>query len=217
MAQDKQLTPEKQLLNLIEKPAVRGSLHAAAIKYHGLSLFSFAALKGRLAFLKNRISKAGAPQLDIRVINGFLKLSVVILSLYFMINLFFFLFHLKQGLKINPEKPGREGFAQVVSPLKAASYYLEQVRERDIFRMGQRKASVQGSKGPSQALLEATQYLRLVGISWSADPDVMIEDTKNQRTLFLKKGRTIDNDVKVEAIFKDKVVLSFRGEEVELR
>jgi hypothetical protein len=45
----------------------------------------------------------------------------------------------------------------------------------------------------------------------------MIEDTKTQRTLFLKKGQRIDNEIKVEAIFKDKVILSYKGEEIELK
>jgi hypothetical protein len=55
-----------------------------------------------------------------------------------------------------------------------------------------------------------------VGISWSDDPDVMIEDTKTQRTFFLKKGQMID-DIKLEAVFKDKVILNYLGEEIELK
>jgi type II secretory pathway component PulC len=66
-------------------------------------------------------------------------------------------------------------------------------------------------------VVEATKHLRLVGISWSDDPDIMIEDTKTQRTLFLKKGKLIDNEIKVQAVFKDKVILSYNGEEIELR
>jgi type II secretory pathway component PulC len=56
-----------------------------------------------------------------------------------------------------------------------------------------------------------------VGISWSADPDVMIEDGKTQRTIFLKKGQLVDNEIRVEAVFKDKVILSYKGEEIELK
>jgi type II secretory pathway component PulC len=82
--------------------------------------------------------------------------------------------------------------------------------------MGAKKIS-NTVKGPSSRIIEATQNLKLVGISWSNDPDVMIEDTQNHRTLFLKKGRLINNEIKVEAIFKDKVVLSYQGEEIELR
>jgi hypothetical protein len=59
MAEDKPLTPEKQLLNIIEKPMSHSSLRAAAIKYRSLSLFSLSAIKARLAFLKNRFDMAG--------------------------------------------------------------------------------------------------------------------------------------------------------------
>src|SRR3989338_4347464 len=74
------------------------------------------------------------------------------------------------------------------------------------------------AQAQTKRITELTKNLRLVGISWSADPDVMIEDTNMQRTFFLKKGQVMENiNVKVEAVFKDKVVLSCDGEEAELR
>ena len=108
------------------------------------------------------------------------------------------------------------------SILKAVSYYLEKARGRDIFQMVRdeepRAKSVSRANPPSQRITELIKNLRLVGISWSADPDVMIEDTNLQRTFFLKKGQIIENiNVKVEAVFKDKVVLTCEGEEAELR
>ena len=108
------------------------------------------------------------------------------------------------------------------SILKAAAYYLEKARGRDIFQMVRdeepRSKTVSRANPPSQRITELIKNLRLVGISWSADPDVMIEDTNMQRTFFLKKGQIIENiNVKVEAVFKDKVVLTCEGEEAELR
>ena len=44
----------------------------------------------------------------------------------------------------------------------------------------------------------------------------MIEDKQSVKTFFVKRGQMI-GPVKVEAIFKDKVVLSYEGEEIELR
>jgi type II secretory pathway component PulC len=57
----------------------------------------------------------------------------------------------------------------------------------------------------------------LVGIAWSNDPEAMIEDGKNKRTFFVKRGQTLDDEVKVVTIFKDKVILTFKGKEFELR
>ena len=46
---------------------------------------------------------------------------------------------------------------------------------------------------------------------------MIIEDKAIQKTYFVKRGQTVGNNVKVEAVFKDKVVLSFDGQEFELR
>ncbi|MBP7215994.1 MAG: hypothetical protein KBA46_01790 [Candidatus Omnitrophica bacterium] len=226
MAQEKPLqSPEKELLKLIEKPMHKDSLQAATIRYHGQSFFSFGALKGRFAFLKNKFKDLKSAHLaifDLKVINRILLVGIAVLVLYFMVSATFSFMRLKKEVsftfKAHDVKDVKS--PQVNSFLKAASFYLEKARARDIFSMSERAASTEHtmfSKGPSQKLQELVEPLRLVGISWSDDPDVMVEDTKNPRTLFLKKGQLIDGKLKVQAVFKDKVILSYNGEEIELR
>jgi type II secretory pathway component PulC len=103
---------------------------------------------------------------------------------------------------------------------KVVSYYLEKVRERDIFKIGGKRtaASIESKevKTPTSRIIEATENLKLVGISWSSDPDAMIEDAKAVRTFFVKVGQMI-GEVKVQAIFKDRVILRYSGEEIDLR
>lgn len=225
MAQFKQNTPEKQLLDLIEKPGGQKSLQSAVIKYHGLSLFSFGALKGRASFLKNRlrdIFKDGRLyQLNVKTLNRVLKLFALILFLYFIINLAVSIAGLRKdlNLKVEPVKRAETESTPVASLLKTVTYYLEKARERDIFNMGAKRPldAALANRGSTSRILEATKDFRLVGIAWSNDPDVMIEDTKNQRTLFLKKGQLVDNEIKLKAVYKDKVILSYGQEEIELR
>jgi hypothetical protein len=73
----------------------------------------------------------------------------------------------------------------------------------------------------AEALSEAqilAQQLGLVGIGWSDDPDVMVENTETKKIYFLKRGERIDGLIKVEAIFEDKVILTYdNGKEMELR
>lgn len=193
MAEDRPLTPEKQLLNIIEKPMSPGSLRAATIKYHSLSLFSLSAIKGRFAFLKNRFDMSGGFQHpDIKLLNIVLRACVFILAFYFVANLATEVARLKKDFKfrVKMEKAEAQSAQEIVSALKAPSYYLEKSRERDIFTIGMKKQAAEGgalSGGPSQAIIEATKDLKLVGVSWSNDPDVMIEDTKTQRTFFPEK------------------------------
>lgn len=102
--------------------------------------------------------------------------------------------------------------------LKKVDYYLDKVKKRDIFKMGMaaRPENVVET-GPSSKAVEATQNFRLVGISWSNDPDAMVEDIKAMKTFFVKRGQLIGGEVKVESIAKDKIVLRFGQELVELR
>jgi hypothetical protein len=101
--------------------------------------------------------------------------------------------------------------------LKKIEYYLDQVKKRDIFKMGMAaKQENTIDAGPSSKAVEATQNLKLVGISWSDDPDAMVEDIKAMKTFFVKKGQLI-GEVKVENVTKDKIVLRFGQELIELR
>lgn len=201
----------------------RGPIHTATIKHQGLGLFSVGVLKGRFSFFKHHF-KGGFKfgdfaQLDIRLVNLVLQCIAGVLAFYFIFSLVSSTMSLRKGFTIKIATVEKEAkVSQTISFLKAASYYLEKARERDIFTMGTKKISqmVTGKSSISK-ITEETKDLRLVGISWSTDPDVMIEDTKNKRTLFLKKGQLIDNRVKLKAVFKDKVVLSYSGEEIELR
>lgn len=224
MSAERPASPEKQLLNLIEEPKGRSSVKAVAMKRRGLSFLSFGALKGRFTFFKDKLRrdiKEGKPaQLDIKALNGLLRFLVLILAVYLIISISLSVLNGNKKLEVETKKAGERQMSkgQATSFMRAASYYLEKTRERDIFKMGRRRLPLEeaAAKGPSQRILDATQNLKLVGISWSDDPDIMIEDTKLQRTYFLKKSQSIDK-VKIEAVFKDKVVLSFEGEEIELK
>ena len=223
MAQERPLTPEKQLLKIIEDPKTNEAIvKAQAIRRQGLSLFSYGAWLGRLSFFKEGFAnwfKEGPTrqQLDVKGINKFLGLSVVALTVYFMANFSASYMNLKKA----PNMMGkaslkRENYKDSSLSKKDVGYYLEKVRSRDIFKMGKPEVPAPVIQTVSSRILEETQNLKLVGISWSDDPDAMIEDTRSMKTFFIKRGQLI-GEVKVQAIFKDKVVLSYGGEETELR
>lgn len=57
---------------------------------------------------------------------------------------------------------------------------------------------------------------KLAGISWSGQPDAMILDTANRKTLFVKEGQMV-GDFRIQAIFVDRLILSNGQEEIELK
>ena len=226
MAQERPITPEKQLLRLIEDPKSKTTaVGAQAIKHQGLSLFSFSAWIGRISFFKDwfkrRLQRPKYHGFNTKIISKALGICIFVLTFYFINNLFTSFINLKKMpdlLEMKKEDLKPMSFQETSVSKKAVSYFLEKVRQRDIFKMGQKKAITAETvtSGSSSRIIEATQHLKLVGISWSNDPDAMIEDTKALRTFFVKRGGLI-GEIKVQAIFKDKVVLNYAGEEIELR
>lgn len=220
------LTPERQLLKLIEEPKAGVYNQKAAIKYRSLKLFSVAVLKGRFYFFREKIKRIIAEwrqfRFDFKVFNHMLEFSIALLIIYVVSSFLLSVIHLKKMAKseIKIEKVAKQPLElKLVSFLKAPSYYLAKARNRDIFRMGKIKTEDTGVVIPeplSSEIIELTKNLTIVGISWSGDPDILIEDTEEKRTYFLKRGQMIKG-LKVEAIFKDRVILSYQGEEIELR
>jgi hypothetical protein len=226
MAEERPSTPEKQLLKLIEEPKSKDSkvIQSAAKRHRGLSFFSPGAWLGRIAFFKDKAGelklKGGALHADVvKLTNNVLSVSVFILSVYLITNFSFGMNSLKKtpNLKSGIADASKQAVTfGSSSPLKEASYYLEKVKQRDIFKMGAKKQEEKVAQADTSRVKELTKDLRLVGISWSNDPDAMIEDTKATRTFFVKGGQMI-GDVLVKQILRDKVVLSYETEETELR
>ena len=229
MAPERSITPEKQLLKLIQ--AHRGkdevALQAHAIRYRSLSMLSFGAWLGRFSFsldwLRKKFQGVKGQSLDIKLINKVSLFFIYVLAFYFLLNLISSAINLRKVPNLDIKSP--EGVRALSftenSVLKdAASFYLEKVRGRDIFKIGAKKTTTANeentAKAPTSRIIEATANLKLVGISWSHDPDALIEDSKALRTFFVKVGQMI-GEVKVQAIFKDRVILRYGVEEIEIR
>ena len=230
MATERSITPEKQLLRLIEENKGKNpaAVQAQALRRRGMGIVSLGAWLGRFSFSKDwfrrRIESLRGQPLDIKSVNRILLLCAGVFILYFLASTTTALTRLSAPPDL--EAPASEGSSinlmERVFLKKAVSYYLEKIGQRDIFKMGavQKITGADGvqteMKVTSSRILDATETLKLVGISWSNDPDAIIEDTKDTKTFFVKIGQKI-GEVKVQAIFKDKVVLSYQGEETELK
>jgi len=226
MAENEPLTPEKQLLNLIENPK-QALLHVESAKRESKKWFSFSALKGRLAFwkgfsLKKWFSFALFTKSSggIRQLNRVLILFIIFMGVYFSYNTVQLSLDLKKASNLIL-KPDKEFLASMESvfELKNVSYYLEKFNNRSLFNVKEiPKPQVKEQEAPVSAQAsDATKDYSLVGIAWSSDPEAMVEHVKTSKTYFVKRGQNLENGVKVVTIFKDKVILSLSGKEFELR
>ncbi|MCK5083019.1 MAG: hypothetical protein KAR31_08960 [Candidatus Omnitrophica bacterium] len=165
---------------------------------------------------------------DIKGLNRILKVCIALLFVYLVGNFAMSRDRLKQVPEF-VSKSSRESKDIPAAELssKQISYYLEGPRSRDIFKFGDFGVPEIEENGdevaaPTEEVLShaevLAQQLGLVGIGWSDDPDVMVENVETKKIYFLKRGERIDNLIKVEAIFQDKVILTYdNGKEMELR
>jgi type II secretory pathway component PulC len=224
MAQRGPAIPEEQLLKLIRNPKTK-DLNQKKTKQQVFRVVSLSGLKGRLAFISQRLSgiftgKQKFPQLNLQTGNRILKFAIVVLSFVLVINVVVSMTQLEEV----PDFAVESTRSPISTPeddlsVKKISYYLEKVRSRDLFKFGdlpsrEPEPPPEEIQSPQETPLDS---LVLVGIGFSDDPDVMIKDAKTDKIYFLKRGDRIEGKAKVEAIFADKVILTYQGQELELR
>jgi hypothetical protein len=225
MAENESLTPEKQLLKLIENPK-QGFVRVESAKREGKKWFSFPALKGRFDFWKGTsikqwfsLKKFTRSSHGVEQVNTLLKVLIVLMAIYAAYSVFDMAKGIrKAGNLILPPDKAVADTAETIGGLQSVSYYLERIKGRNIFSSPQTAQKV--ADDTIAAIPEGEDPsgdCSLVGIAWSDDPEAMVEDKKLGRTFFVKRGQSLSNGVRVVTIFKDRVILSFRNKEFELR
>lgn len=233
MEQERPSTPEKQLLNLIEDPKEQ-NLSQKKIKRSSFSLFSFAALRGRFSFLVQSVRSGvflKSSYWTIKGINNLLKVCIMLLFFYLIGNFTISIIRLKETPEFMTRGSGSSSrIPKTVLSSRRISYYLDGPRSRNIFRFGdlqevkeeKQKDIVEEVAPPAEEVYTKAELLienlSLAGIGWSDDPDVMISNLDSGKMYFLKRGQRIEGIIKVEAIFENRVILTYdNGNEIELR
>ncbi len=196
--------------------------HKTRLARRRLKFFSWDAIKGTFSFFRGSFSggfKREWSWKDLKNINQVLTLGIFFLFLFSGIRLYFSISQARVAGDID-RVAKIESEALLPPPARPLSSYLEKVRSRNIFAMVEAPAMIE-TKDPREAVLaeeieEVRRRYSLVGISWSEDPDVLIEDSKAGKTFFLKRGQAL-GETKVQAIFRDRVILEYKGAEVELK
>ena len=214
-------TPEEQLLNLIEDGDGPSSLSLKRKKSSPFSFVSLGAFSALLARLKITIKdwlvqlKGGIDEPNLKVWNKALAVAAVILFVYLSADFSLRRLDIKQFIKKASAAKGRSFQQNVSTEVRPFLYYLEMVQRRDIFSPVKLRSVENPEDETKKALVTLVKDLRLVGISWGKDPQVIIEDTKDNKTYFLKAGDPISK-FKIDTILKDKVILDADGQKMEL-
>lgn len=96
------------------------------------------------------------------------------------------------------------------------STYAEAIGKRELFKPPKSEAvEEKPTTQKTESASDKLKYLSLIGIIGGERPQAVIEDKKDKKTYFLNKGQTV-SEMKVEDILKDRIILDFDGEKVEL-
>ncbi|HNQ50603.1 MAG TPA: hypothetical protein PLP56_04165 [Candidatus Omnitrophota bacterium] len=175
-----------------------------------------------LAELKDRVMsafKAGSGPFDIGLVNRGLIAVIGIMIVFAATGSSSAWRELRElsikEFTVSPAAKSEAGFKEIAT-MKGVAYYIGKLAGRDIFSRKPRQDDLSKEPVFSTKMADMTASLKLVGISMSDNPDAMIEDTKLQKTYFVKTGSTV-GDLRVDLITKDKVVLKYNKELFELR
>ena len=93
--------------------------------------------------------------------------------------------------------------------------YVKISRQRNIFSIDQNATVAKVGTVDKPDVRQTRSDLQLVGIYFSEEPEVIIEDKVERKTYFLKEGQNI-KEIKVKTIRKDRVILESDGIDWEL-
>ena len=212
---DAPLTPEEKLLRIIEAPP--GAARAMGPRRR-LQDFKFSLEFFKTKYGPKAVEKARA-LLNLRSLNVLL----VVLSVGATVFLVFdFLMGMPRSSVLDRiEASGKKIKAAdlTIEGLEPLAIYTQEITQRNIFSLPEpppAPAPAAQAPVPSPEATELTTNLKLVGIIWSDVPQAMLEDSKEQRTYLLNRGASIKG-ARVKDILKDRVILSYDNQDIEIR
>jgi len=210
--EENKITPEEQLLRIIEDPKTEKSKIPPPMKT------TYGSIKGLTAFFKNlHIQKDFFKRINLQTVN---KIILVICGVFTLFWLFDFI---KIGHILNKKLEKVIAEAQAYEPQNVNIMPLPEINIIDAVA-GAKKRNIytftlltSAAQSPIEADITAMiSNLKLVGIIWGDNPQAMIENTKEQKTYLLNKNDTVDQ-LTIKKILKDKVIFSKDEQEWELR
>jgi hypothetical protein len=103
--------------------------------------------------------------------------------------------------------------AELKQKIKSYDYYLQGIRNRQIFASMSSSPGLEKPVSPLNA--DILKDISLVGIISGDNPQAIIEDKKTQQTLYVTKGQYI-GEIQVEDIQEGKIIINYQNARYEL-
>lgn len=205
---DPSLTPEEKLLRIIESPpeAVRGMRRDRRIPDFKIDF----------KILKAKYGEKLKALLNLKAASACLVFFSGVATMYLGIDFWLGAPRLTNVQRLEMLAKKMEVGDMTLGQLEPLSMYLQEITQRNIFALPEIVVQVVAKKaGPAVELKNLIDGLKVVGIIWSDAPQAIVEDSRNGKTHLLNRGSKI-RDARVKDILKDRVILSYDSQEVEL-
>lgn len=205
------MTPEEKLLRIIESPGgAPRNLPRARMNVQAGSLF----FKAWVAHYRTNLKKS----ITLKAVKQAVMALCAAATVYMLVDFFMGMPH--GNLVQRLEKAAQKGNIGNISieALNPLSLYVREIGQNNIFSLSEPVAPAPVAQQPvvDETLKAMVKTFRVVGIIWSDIPQAVIEDTKEGRTYSLVRGNLL-KDVRVKEILRDRVILSYDNQEIELR
>jgi len=228
------VTPEERLLRLIESEDTGGGRFALR-DARTWAPFFFPYKDKAIRLVSSWFSGRMAPrELNLQLINRGLVVLLVLVAAAIALNTQRVRPSVTDvSMEVTSARPSAKK-EQPLATLRPVEDYLTEVEARDLFNPGARPEpkKAEAKAGPVkppesttppkppeptalEVLREKAKTLKLVGIAWGPVPVAMIEDTAKRETSFLKERESI-NQIRIKAILRDRVVLTYGNADYDL-
>lgn len=222
------ISPEERLFKVIQQgKQTAGQDRGASGKKTGgvfekFKHFITAQIAGKTGAVSREslLARIQWPELEPGIINKVLAVVLVVV----LVSVAFGVLGKRKDVAVITEAVARtkalpEEGKKKIDPLKTLSFYLNEIRKRDIFRMNAETPVVESVQVKSESLAKTAETMKLQGISRGDVPKAMIlwQNGKDSKMYFLVEGQAIGTSgLKVIKISRNTVTVGDGIEETVL-
>jgi type II secretory pathway component PulC len=204
------ISPEERLLAIIKEQDKKAGPSDTGKKKKFANVSEI--FRGR--FLKNNLPCSNI----LKSVNKYLMALLAILIIYLIYDILFARPYKDIGTLISRENGAKENAVrgakkETSSNMKEYSYYINEISGKQIF--GQPVRAEESASAVAAVSDDASANFGLAGIVAGNNPQVIVQNKKNEKVYYLNKGDSLDGYI-VEEISKNKVVLDRDGKKTTL-
>jgi type II secretory pathway component PulC len=205
------LTPEEKLLRIIESP--KDAVHSLRPQRR----LQAPDVKLLLKDLKAKYGDKLKSLLTLKSANTILIGAGGLTTLFLVIDFCVGMPRLQMIMRLEDVAKKTDVGNLVIEKLDPLAIYMQEITQRNVFALPEAPPPLVVKKEEAKSeLTNIVADFKVVGIIWSEAPQAILEESKTGKTYLVNRGGKL-KEARVKDILKDRVVLSYDNQEIEIR